>query len=30
MTIVAITDYLGFYNPSYFSRMFKKLTAMSP
>jgi AraC-like DNA-binding protein len=30
MTIVAISDYLGYYDPSYFSRMFKKLTAMSP
>ena len=30
MTIVAISDYLGYYDPSYFSRMFKKLTSMSP
>lgn len=30
MTIVTISEYLGYYDPSYFSRMFKKLTAMSP
>lgn len=30
MTIVAISDYLGYYDPSYFSRMFKKLTSLSP
>lgn len=30
MTIVAISEYLGYYDPSYFSRMFKKLTSMSP
>ncbi|MBD1380535.1 helix-turn-helix transcriptional regulator [Bacillus sp. IB182487] len=30
MTIGAISDYLGYYDPSYFSRMFKKLTSMSP
>jgi AraC-like DNA-binding protein len=30
MTVVAISEYLGYYDTSYFSRMFKKLTAMSP
>ncbi|SDZ65928.1 AraC-type DNA-binding protein [Evansella caseinilytica] len=30
MTVAAISDYLGYYDPSYFSRMFKKLTSMSP
>lgn len=30
MTVVAISEYLGYYDTSYFSRMFKKLTSMSP
>ncbi|MBT2738781.1 helix-turn-helix transcriptional regulator [Bacillus sp. ISL-7] len=30
MTVVAISDYLGYYDTSYFSRMFKKLASMSP
>jgi len=30
MTVVAISEYLGYYDTSYFSRMFKKITSMSP
>jgi AraC-like DNA-binding protein len=30
MTVVAISEYLGYYDPSYFSRTFKKLTSISP
>lgn len=30
MTVVAISEYLGYYDTSYFSRMFKKVTSMSP
>ncbi|MBT2722757.1 helix-turn-helix domain-containing protein [Bacillus sp. ISL-46] len=30
MTVVAISEYLGYYDTSYFSRMFKKLTSLSP
>ncbi|MED4224492.1 AraC family transcriptional regulator [Neobacillus cucumis] len=30
MTIVEISDYLGYYDPPYFSRMFKKFTSKSP
>jgi len=30
MTVVAISEYLGYYDTSYFSRMFKKLASMSP
>jgi AraC-like DNA-binding protein len=29
-TITEIADYLGFYDTSYFYRMFRKMTSMSP